>query len=117
LQFEALVTLHDLGTQVARPKRLYIVGDITEAEYDRKKRSLDKLIEDQQKKIAPPSYNVDELIEKVNQAGQTIAGTTNPALFKQAVGMLFERLETVRPDEGKWKLSKVIPRKELRDFL
>ena len=69
------------------------------------------------KENCSPSYNVDELIEKVNQAGQTIAGTTDPALFKQAVGMLFERLETVRPDKGKWRLSKAIPRKEFREFL
>jgi hypothetical protein len=36
--------------------------------------------------------------------------------LKRAEQMLFERIEAARDEDGTWKLSKVIPREEFRDF-
>jgi hypothetical protein len=45
-----------------------------------------------------------------------ILTTGDLILFKRAVQMLFERLESAREETGDWKLSKVIPREVFWEF-
>lgn len=113
---QAVGNVRKLENQLARAKRLYVVGDYTEEEFEAEKRSLEKLIGEENRKISPPPYDVDTLIEKIERAGAIIAETGDLNLFKRAISMLFERLEATRQADGAWKLSKAIPREEFREF-
>jgi hypothetical protein len=104
------------GNQLARAKRLYVVGDFTEEEFEAEKRSLEKLLVEEKRKIAPPPYDVDSLIEKIKRAGAIIAETGDLTLYKRAISMIVERLEATRQTDGTWKLSQAIPREEFREF-
>lgn len=95
---------------------LYVVGDFTEGQYDKEKEAIEKLIDEEARKIAPPAYGANERIAKVRRAGAIIAESTDPTRFKLAVSMFFERLEVMRQDDGSWKIPKVIPKEELREF-
>lgn len=113
---KAATNLHQLEAQLARAKKLFVVGDYSEDEYEKEKQAYEKLIAEEKKKIAPPPYDADALIEKVGRAGELIANVQDLALFKRAVGMLFERLEVSREEDGTWTLSKVIPKEEFQEF-
>jgi hypothetical protein len=52
------------------------------------------------KRIGPPPYDAEALIEKINNIGKIIANTKDLDHFKHAVEMLFDRLETSRLEDG-----------------
>jgi DNA invertase Pin-like site-specific DNA recombinase len=108
--------IEDYERQFNRAKKLFVTGDFTEADYEEQKRTLEKLLGEERSKLAPLPYDVGVMIAKVHEAGNLIAQKEDPLIFKRAVNLLFERLEATRQENGVWKLSKVIPREEFREF-